>query len=503
MIDKLKLHIDKLYVQILLSIISAFLLILSSAGFGYSFAVFIAFIPLLFALNSNKPYFIIIGMVTGFLYFVVCLSWMVITFGYFGGAPVVAAFGLLILISILGAFFFFVPFTFIYAKYTKNPIIISLVFVLLEAIKGTFFFGGVPWLNLAQSQFQNLFILQSVSVFGEYGLSFLIILLNIFIYNIITNYKLKKNYIITAIIILIMVMPSIYRYLFPIPVNDTKKIAVIQPGYSQEDKWDDNKRLAIINNIHMQLLSAYNENVDLIVLPESSYPARVLDTPIITDVLKLVSAKTPIILGTERRIKTEEDKIGKLYNTMVLIDKGYNLTFYDKRHLTPFGEYFPFITILRPVKEFFFGKGTMFSAGENPVLLTSSNNIKLGPVICFESAFSNLVRDNILLGANTLVVISNDTWFGKNQGRIQHLAVDTIRAVEYGRAISRATQDGISAFILPNGKTPLKQQNPQPDVLIYNVPLSDFRTFYSIFGNVWIAIIIPLLYYQIKRKYKE
>ena len=64
-------------------------------------------------------------------------------------------------------------------------------------------------------------------------------------------------------------------------------------------------------------------------------------------------------------------------------------------------------------------------------------------------------------------------------------------------------QDGISAFILPNGKTPLKQQNPQPDVLIYNVPLSDFRTFYSIFGNIWIAIIIPLLYYQIKRKYKE
>ena len=118
----------------------------------------------------------------------------------------------------------------------------------------------------------------------------------------------------------------------------------------------------------------------------------------------------------------------------------------------------------------------------------------------FESAFSSLTGEPVRMGANVLVIISNDTWFGKNQGRIQHLAVDTIRAVEYGRSVARATQDGISAFIMPDGKIPLKEDRQIPAILIYDVPVTNFMTFYSLAGNIWIAILITLLYYQIKRK---
>lgn len=492
--------INKWYGQVILALISAFLLIISTAGFGFSFAVFIAFVPLLFALNAKNSRPVLTGWILGFLYWAVCLSWMMITFGYFGGAPLPAAFGLLMLISISAGFFFFVPFTYTAAKVSKNPFILALLFVALEAVKGKIFFGGVPWLNLAQSQYQNNLILQNVSVFGEYGLSFIIMLINFFIYFIITDYKNKKNYIMFAAAVIIMILPGLFREIFPLPYSSTKKIAVVQPAYRQEIKWDNNYRIQIINQVNSLVLKAYNADVDMIVLPESSYPAKVLSTDMIMSVLNKVSEKTPVIFGADRRLMV--DNKSRLYNTMVLLDNK-SQSYYDKRHLTPFGEYFPFENLLAPVKEFFFGPGDMFSAGDKPtVLVSSSQGIKAAPVICFESAFSSLIAEPVKMGSNMLVIISNDTWFGKNQGRIQHLAVDTIRAVEYGRSAVRATQDGISAFIMPDGTIPLKEDRQIPAVLIYDVPVTDFKTFYAAAGNIWIAIIIPLIYYQIKRKKK-
>lgn len=492
--------LNKLYIQILFAVITAILLILSTAGFGFSFTVFFAFIPLFFALSAEKNHPVLLGFITGFLYFSICLSWMMITFGYFGGAPLIAALALLIFISSLGSLFFIVPFTYVFTRISKNPLILSLLFILLEAVKGKLFFGGVPWLNLAQSQYKNTLILQSVSVFGEYGLSFLIIMINILLFYLINDFKSKKNIILPIVTVLIMLLPGIYRTINPIEYNEYKKIAVIQTGYNQEDKWNGDKWLNISNNINIQIMDAYNKDVDMIVLPESSYPVNILKTEFLMNFLNKVSEKTPIIFGATRRIMIDNES--KLFNTMVLLDN-HTQTYYDKRHLTPFGEYFPFENLLRPIKEFFFGKGSMFSPGDNVTMLTS-DNVKAAPVICFESAFSSLINDGVSLGANLLVIISNDTWFGKNQGRMQHLAVDTIRAVEYGRAVARATQDGISAFILPSGEIPLMEDRQMPAVLIYNVPLSEFNTFFAKFSNIWIAFIIPLIYYRIRAdKLKE
>lgn len=493
--------INKWYGQVFLSALSALLLILSTAGFGVSWAVFIAFIPLFFALNAKNCRPIITGWLLGFLYWAVCLSWMIITFGYFGGAPLPAAFGLLMFISISGGFFFFVPFTYVFAKISKNPFILSLLFIMLEAVKGKIFFGGVPWLNLAQSQYQNILVVQSVSVFGEYGLSFLILLINFALYYIISDYKNKKNYYMLAVITIIMLLPGIYRAVNPINYTETKKIAIIQPAYKQEIKWDNNYRIQIISEVNSLVLQAYNKGVDMIVLPESSYPARVLSTDMIMSVLDKVSTKTPVIFGADRRINI--DNKSRLFNTMVLLDNK-SFSYYDKRHLTPFGEYFPLENLLEPVKEFFFGPGDMFSPGEKAaVLISNSKGIYAAPVICFESAFSSLVGDGVKMGGNMLIMISNDTWFGKNQGKIQHLAVDTIRSIEYGRSAVRATQDGISAFIMPDGKIPVKEEKQVPVVLIYDVPLTDFTTFYNLAGNIWIAIIIPLLYYQSRSRKKK
>ena len=498
---------NKLYGQLALSILSAILLILSTPGFGLSFTVFFAFIPVLIALNSNKARPLITGWIIGILYWTVCLSWMTTTFGHFGGAPISASIALLLLVAISGGFAFFAPYT--YLAYKKiNAVALSLVFVILEAIKGTVFFGGVPWLNLAQSQYKNTTIIQSVSIYGEYGLSFLIMLINILLFYIIKNYKSKKNYIFLIITIIIMILPGIYRAINPITGEKNIKVASIQPGYDQSIKWDNNYRLEIINNINNMINSINLSEYDLLVLPESSYPTSVIRTDFLYNYLKEKSKITPIIFGSDRLEfypdNTSNNGAQKynMYNSMFLLDNE-SLSYYDKRHLTPFGEYFPFENLLQPIKEFFFGPGQMFSPGVDPVNL-KTKDITIAPIICFESAFSELLRIQVMNNANLLVFISNDTWFGKNQGKIQHFAVDTIRGIEYGKAVVRTTQDGISGFILPNGKAPNIEKEAIPKILFQEVPLIEKNTFYGKFGNIWVIVVLGLLLYNfIKNKKKK
>ena len=487
----------ELFINIALSCLSAVLLILSTAGFGLSYLVFVAFLPLLWAVKRGGLHPFISGWITGFLYFVVCLSWMTVTFGYFGGAPLAASLGLLLFISLFGGALFFAPFTYIARKYS-NPLLLAMVFIALEAVKGSLFFGGVPWLNLAQSQYKNTLILQFVSWFGELGLSFIIMLINILIFKLLTEQNKKLGLTAVSVAIVIMLIPGIVNKISPKTYHTTKTVKIIQPGYKQEDKWQREKIMSIIQDMNKRLITTDKTHIDLIVMPESAYPARILEVPFIMDIVKNIAEKTPIVAGTDRRITDGSGQITDLFNSMVLIDEKPQVQIYDKRHLTPFGEYFPFENLLAPIKEFFFGQGRMFSFGTAAAIL-ETGNMKIAPLICFESGFSELVKEPVAMGANMLVIISNDSWFGKNQGRIQHMAVNVMRAVEYGKATAVATQDGISGFILPDGSIPLMITEQKPAELTYSLPLSDDRTIYSYIRYIWIAFVMAIVYYFMRK----
>jgi len=475
-------------ITLLLTLLSALLLIISTAGFGISITVFFAFIPLLFAVKRNNIHPIILGWIVGFLYWTICLSWMLTTFSYFGNAPIYGSIALLLFISITGGFLFFAPFTYIARKYEYQPLLLAVIFIILEVAKSTLFFGGVPWLNLAQSQYKNLIFVQSVSVIGEYGLSLIIMLINLFTYYIITNYKRKAYSIALAVIILIMIAPGVYRELIPLQIDNIARVKVIQTGHKQEEKWIQNKRLSLINNLNQRLMAIDRKNYDLIILPESSYPARVLDTPYILDVIQNIAFDTPVIIGTDTVAPNK--KLGKIahYNSMVLFDNSTTPSIYNKRRLTPFGEYFPFEKFLYPLRVFFFGTGEMYTPGDEPKVFVTGN-IKIAPLICWEGAFYNLVGDTVKNGANFIAMISNDTWFGSVFGRSQHLAVDTIRAVEYQRSMARATQDGISAMIMPNGEIVASTELATPQDLDYDLPLVSQRSIFTNIGYSYLFII--------------
>lgn len=485
-------------INIGLTLLSALLLILSTVGFGFSFFVFVGFIPILYAVRRGGLHPLISGWILGFCYWIVGLSWMTTLFSYFGGAPLPAAFGLLLGVAISGGFFFFAPFAYIAAK-KSNPLLIALVFIILEIAKSELFFAGVPWLNLAQSQYKNIVTIQFVSVFGEFGLSFVIMVINVLIFQILMGEKVRKNSIALAVAVVIMLAPGIYRNFAPIKIDNYANVKIIQTGLKQEDKWDNGKIYSMVNDINKTLMSVDRSQFDLIVLPESAYPARILDTPFIIDVISNISFDTAIIAGSDR---IEKDAGGNRvnYNSMLFFADGLDVSIYDKMHLTPFGEYFPFENVLAPMKEFFFGPGAMFTPGTESVVF-SYKDIKIAPLICFEGAFSKLVQKPVSMGANLIAIISNDSWFGQNMGRVQHLSVDTMRSVEYSRAAVRSTQDGISAVILPNGEIPVQVTQQIPAQIDYKVPLVNIRTLYSYIGNYWIfAMMIVILVMERRRK---
>lgn len=488
-------------INIALSVLTAVLLLLSTASFGFSVLVFIAFVPLFFAIRMGglKPIFS--GWIVGFIYWTVGLSWMTTIFGHFGGAPIYATIALLLLVAISGGFFFFAIFGYIAGK-KNNAVLLALVFIILEMAKSELFFAGVPWLNLAQSQYKNIVVLQSLSVLGEFGLSFMIMLVNIFIFRLLAGENFRKNAVALCVIVTLIFIPGIIRNFAPLKIDGYARVKIIQTGLKQEDKWNKDKIFPMVSQLNSTLMSIDRNKFDLIVMPESAYPARIQDTPFIMDVISNVTFDTPIIAGSDR-VKIGENGQETYYNTMFFFYDGTKSKMYDKIHLTPFGEYFPFEKVLEPIKLFFFGPGALFTPGTESVVF-EYKNMKIAPLICFESAFSKLVATPVRMGANMIAIISNDSWFGEKMGRIQHLAVDSMRAAEYSRSAVRSTQDGISAVILPDGSIPVTLSEAKAAQIDYDVPLVSSMTIYSYVGNYWIfALIIIVLIMEKRRKNRE
>jgi apolipoprotein N-acyltransferase len=157
---------------------------------------------------------------------------------------------------------------------------------------------------------------------------------------------------------------------------------------------------------------------------------------------------------------------------------------YDKIHLVPFGEYIPLKRLLFFI-ESSIGEGIgNFKSGKEIINLSLPQG-KFGTLICFEIIFPDLCRRFVKRGANFLVTITNDAWFGRTSAPYQHLAIATFRAVENRVFIARAANTGITAFIDPKGK--IIKQGPifTEETMNATLHLMKGKTFYTFYGDVF------------------
>ncbi|MFQ3334536.1 MAG: apolipoprotein N-acyltransferase [Woeseiaceae bacterium] len=431
-------------------------------------------------------------------HFLTGVYWIYISVHSFGQAPIwIAIFLMLGLILLMASYFALAGWL---ISWWTNGRAFDLIFigpsiwVLFEWLR-SWMFSGFPWMTIGYSQVDT-FLSGWAPVLGVFGVSWLVsISATIFLY-----FVLKKRYLLA---ILLMSMPYIMGfglnlYSWSHSLGEPIKTTIIQGGVPQDLKWTADQFPKTLD-LYLQATKNSPKN-SFIVWPEVAIPAS---SDHIEEYLQFIQNEAKetnkkIALGVLEKNKDS----GLLFNSMLFLD-GITEQYYRKRHLVPFGEYFPVPSFIREWMRLQSLPNTDLSKGnQTQSLIKFSENIFLATAICYEVAFGS-EQLYAFPDAALLVNISNDAWFGDSIAPHQHLQVSRMRSLEVGREMVRATNNGISAFIGSRGEV-----NQQSDQFVFAMLSADIQpragsTPYVLFGNWPILLlsgVILIFFYSFRMK---
>ncbi|MEQ9499635.1 MAG: apolipoprotein N-acyltransferase [Deltaproteobacteria bacterium] len=334
---------------------------------------------------------------------------------------------------------------------------------------------------------------QTADLFGMYTLTVLICVVNGAIYAVLTSRLDRAPLPIKPAVAgaVVLALSVVYGFVRLGQVEDSitsapkLKTAMIQTNLGARDKAEKRSEFIRRHQAMSREAVASHRDLDLIVWPESAYNRWI---PRSTENLKLVTGDlgVPLIFGA---LTWEQgpDKERFTYNTAVATSStGAVLEYFDKIELLMFGETIPLIETFPQIKRWFprsstFTRGTNFSSFE----IAGTQAL---PTICYEDIIPSIVRRiyNQGGGAEVLVNITNDSWYGDTHEPLIHLVLATFRSIETRRAMIRSTNTGISAFIDPAGRITKRTGQWTKEILVHDVPLvkDGGRTVYMIVGDV-------------------
>jgi apolipoprotein N-acyltransferase len=234
-------------------------------------------------------------------------------------------------------------------------------------------------------------------------------------------------------------------------VDRPARVAVVQPNLDLALKWQPVYRDTIFTEIAELTGKAAALGAELVIFPETAAPVSMSHTRKYREWMKSISkeAGVDLYIGYIRHI--QEGERWRSFNSSGMFSRNGNLVQqYDKINLLQFGERIPFSGRFPFLEKMDFGQAN-FKRGEDQTIFESSAG-RFGSLICFESTFSGYSRDYVRLGADFLVNITNDGWFGGARGPLQHSESAVLRAVENGVTVLRAANTGISMMIDPAGR---------------------------------------------------
>jgi apolipoprotein N-acyltransferase len=275
-------------------------------------------------------------------------------------------------------------------------------------------------------------------------------------------------------------------------VAPAKRISVIQGNISQQMKWDSAFKVATIDRYIALSRKAAGSKPHLIVWPETAMPFYFgYDAPLTSRVLKGIRLTAADYIISSPGFVRKEDHV-EYRNRAFMLEAGRRniADTYDKAHLVPFGEYVPLKKWLPFLGKLVAQVGD-FSAGEKGANLKWREH-SIGMLICYELIFPYLAREATRNGADLLVNITNDAWYGRTSAPFQHFSMAVFRAVENRRALARAANTGISGFVDPTGKIMAASPIFEEAALTAKIPLIRVSTLYTRFGD-WFSLICVVL----------
>ncbi len=489
--------------RILLCLLSAVLVWFSFPNFinktltpPAAFLGWIALIPFFISLYQTTPrQGAFLGWFFGFSQFGGVLYWIAFLEAahYLSGpAWFILVFYLSLYLMIFGWVYRFV------ANYLKGAVWLApFIWVALEYIRGSRPWGGFSWGELGYSQAPYPLILTVTPWAGVYGLTFLMVWFNAWISQwaikvlesresaSFFQFRLNLLGLTPALGVLVILLMGGAVEMRTTPLQKAGTVAMLQPSIDQDVKWSKENEIVTYNKLERLVFGAKKAKPSLIIWPETAAPAYLLWAP--TDLARVISivrgSRTTHLVGCLDARKKKNEQV-QCFNAAIQFESnGKPDGVYHKRHLVPFGEFVPFqkyLTFLGPVV----GDLGNFDFGENYKRF-QVKGFSYTPMICYEVIFPGDVYRAFQTGADALVNISNDAWYGHTASPYQHAMMAVVRAAEERKPLLRTANTGICLATDPFGQILCSSRLFDETWLSADVLLapSASRTLYSRWGN--------------------
>ena len=503
---------------------------------GFSFPPFqtgifayVSLIHFLFTINKDISFlrYIKITYFTFFVFSIIALYW-VGGFTHLRDPYLLIAGGSLLLFQ-PAVFTFGLSLYFFIKRSVKSKYIIFVFPFIWITMEWLYAYGefSFPWLTIGNSQSYNLLKLQITEITGIYGLSLHILIFNVVLFWFLKHAKhsVKSVSLYVAVLLMFYLLPDYFGLNLMNNFQESKKVikvGILQPNLDPWDKWEGSDtflgRWRQVEHFMDTIDSHSKDSLDIVVLPES---AILLDLPSIKPYYeslryRISQSGVNFIAGyvdTKYYNKDNAPKTSSVirntgqyydsYNSIFFVQAdNTDLQTYSKMRLVPFAERIPYVEsvpfLIEPLR-WGVGISNWAKGTDSTVFVSHSLETQFLAMICYESIFPEFVSSFVKKGAEFLIFITNDSWWGNTSGARQHFQYSIIRAIENRRWCVRCANGGISGFIDPLGNTYEKTSMYTADFRSKYIYPQKNMTFYTIHGDyiarisAWITLLITLL----------
>ncbi len=479
-----------------LAALGGLLLALAFPKWEVSFLAWVAFFPLFRSAEQKTPrkaFFF--GWIGGMAFYLASLYWVVPTIGNYSNIPKPLAVGpLLLMCAILACYTggFLAAWSFCQRRGMGAVWAAPFFWVALEWLR-SFFFIGFPWVSLGYCQYPYRNLIQFAEFTGVYGISALVIFVNATLYTLASGLRggPERKRGLGAAVVSVFLLALLFSFgawrqsqLKALPKDHHLRVAFVQGNIAQDKKWDPEFKEETVSRYEALTEKAAAQGVDLIVWPEAAMPFYFqAERDYQRRLLQLSQRTHTFLLFGSPAFALQGEEVSLFNRAYLTSPAGRVVEYYDKIQLAPFGEYVPFQSVLFFVDKLVEGTGNFVPGKELKVFTLPQGRFAV--LICYEDVFPDLTRRFVKKGADFLVNITNDAWYGRTSAPYQHLTMAAFRTVENRVPLIRAANTGFSAFIDIDGSIHGRSELFEKTYGVRALEWPRVQTFYTRHGDVF------------------
>ncbi len=421
----------------------------------------------------------LLGWLAGTVYWVVATNWVFEVMHHYGGLPLIAAVGSVLGMAMyLGLIWMMVTGLLALVPPAWRVWFLPVAWIAIDTLR-RFQPYQFPWSDVALVFGDSPALLGSLPIWGATGLGWATVAVGAGLWGLTRR---DRRPAATGLLVAAIGSTLVFSVVAPHfdGTGPTVRVAVIQPGTTLEEKWNPAEWEEIADRVWSLTRQAADAGAQVVVWPESAVPFRI-DTD---ETYRRIVTGLAVELDIEIVLNSVGETAGGGYaNSAYLVTRdGVSPVRYDKVHLVPFGEYVP------PWAEFAFTDALVREVGRftpGGVVATLPSVVPLGVAVCYEVVFPGHATAAVRAGAEILVTLTNDGWYGFSWAPDQHFAHVRLRAAEQRRWFARAALTGISAFVDPYGRVPSRLEVGEQGLLVEDLQPGTELTLRARWGDWW------------------